>query len=139
MACRSSVDFLKRSPKKMKKPRFTILRLVGVFVAIYTLGPIIAGYFAIGNRQGPYFYPVRIHSTLYIIAHESRTGIKPRIGFWQCMYERPYFYGMSPRPKSSAERQVILKRAEDRGSGILERLREINSRIEGEQGGETDS
>jgi hypothetical protein len=64
---------------------------------LYLAGPLIAGLFGIGDREGPRIYPSAYHCALYMIAYEEVRDEKPRLSIEQD-FERPLFYGF-PRTR----------------------------------------
>ena len=92
----------------MKKKRITISAIIAV--GLYAIAPIFAGIWKIGDKQGPVIYLEAYHAPLYIIAHEIRYNIKPRESMVWSLYNRPYFYGFSRRPKVQVKREEIIKR-----------------------------
>ena len=106
--------------------------LTGVLLVVYFSGPIIAGVLQIGDRLGPRIYSPGLHEFLYIIAHESLHGIKPRVPIDSVLYNRPWFYGQSRIPKSPEQRQAIIQRARENQSPILSVLEEQSRKIDEE-------
>ena len=115
---------------KSWKPKILVLLAIGT---LYLAGPFIAGTFHIGDREGPFFYPVGLHTTLYIISAEGGPDGKPRASPAWILYHRPLFYGMSRKPKSAAERKAIIRRAEDNRSPLLEMSIKLNKEIDGDR------
>lgn len=72
-----------------------VLSVVIAFI-LYLGAPLIAGLFAIGDRDGPRIYSSEYHTELYIIGYEAVRHEKPRLRFENNL-ERPLFYGL-PRP-----------------------------------------
>ena len=109
----------------------TIPIILGVvLIVVYLSGPIIAGVLQIGNRLGPRIYSPGMHEFLYIIAHESVHGIKPRVPIDSVLYNRPWFYGQGRIPKSSEQRQAIIQRAIENQSPMLSMLEERSRKID---------
>ena len=77
--------------------RVKIILSIAIALVLYLAGPLIAGLFGIGERDGPRIYPSQYHSALYISAYEEVRGEKPRLNIDQDL-ERPLFYGF-PRPR----------------------------------------
>jgi hypothetical protein len=65
---------------------------------LYLAGPLIAGLFGIGDRDGPRIYASEYHTALYRITYSMTHDDKPRIA-WDAG-ERPLFYGL-PRTRRS--------------------------------------
>ena len=64
-------------------------------LALYFLIPIVAGFFAIGDKWGPKIYPIPLHEPLYTFGYKfTHGGSTPRIGLWYKKAYRPWFYGM---------------------------------------------
>jgi hypothetical protein len=101
-----------------------------VLLVVYLSGPIIAGVLQSGDRLGPKIYSQGLHEFLYIIAHESVHGIKPRVPIDSVLYNRPWFYGQSRIPKSPEQRQAIIQRARENQSPMLSMLEERNRKID---------
>ena len=76
-----------------------VLLVITAFV-LYLAGPIIAGLFAIGERDGPIIYPSEYHTAFYIASYEAVRHEKPRLSLDHHKFERPLFYGL-PRPLRS--------------------------------------
>ena len=83
-----------------------VLLLVVVFV-LYIEGPLIAGVFGIGDRDGPKIYPRAYHEALYMISYEEVCGEKPRSHGELCGGGRPFFYGL-PRTGLSSRSPCML-------------------------------
>lgn len=119
---------------KSRRWRIKILLLVGVALL---MAPFIAGYQAIGDRDGPAFYPETLHTSLYIMGHEASSGVKPRMGWNWGLYDRPLFWGMERRPKSAEEREKYLEKLAAGPQGrdsfayrsISEEYRALNERL----------
>jgi hypothetical protein len=107
-----------------------------LLAAAYLAAPVICGVFAIGDRDGPVFYPIGLHAPLHIVGHEARFGEKPGSSFFASFYRRPPFWGMDRRPRPAAERIEILeniaRREKNRVSELYERLSDEHQRIEAE-------
>ena len=69
-------------------------------VLLYLAGPLLAGMFAIGDRDGPIIYPEEYHTVMYIAAYEAVRNEKPRITSEVRGFERPLFYGFPQRRRS---------------------------------------
>lgn len=74
--------------------------LVVIAVILYLAGPIIAGLFGIGDRDGPRIYSSEYHTALYIASYEAVRNEKPRISLDHDKFERPVFYGLPRRLRS---------------------------------------
>jgi hypothetical protein len=74
------------------KKRIALIAILPL--AFYSLFPLIAGYFSIGDRDGPRIYPKAYHSSLYKIGYSFMHDDKPRQEFG---LDRPWFYGLSRR------------------------------------------
>ena len=72
--------------------------IVVIILILYLAGPLIAGLFGIGDREGPRIYPIEYHAQLYKITYSMSHTDKPRIPFDSG--ERPLFYGL-PRTQRS--------------------------------------
>jgi len=59
-------------------------------VILYLFFPLVAGLFAIGDRDGPKIYLSSYHTVLYMITYEWARSEKPRENPF---YDRPWFYG----------------------------------------------
>jgi hypothetical protein len=68
--------------------RKKISKLLALAVFLYLLFPIVAGLFAIGDRDGPRIYPSSYHTILYIDSYEMVRNEKPRQSL---LFERPWF------------------------------------------------
>lgn len=66
------------------------IKLILLSGILYLLFPMVAGLFAIGDRDGPKIYPKGYHATLYMVSYEAVRNEKPRENF---LYERPWCYG----------------------------------------------
>ena len=100
---------------KMKNRRVRYAVWIGLVAGIpLFIAPLVAGYFQIGDRDGPFFYPEALHSQLYIIGHEAATDTKPRMSLTWVLYDRPLFWGLLRRPKSEAERKSYIRRIAER-------------------------
>ena len=118
----------------MKAWKLTRNILAVVLLVVYLSGPIIAGALQIGNRLGPKIYSPGLHEFLYIIAHESVYGIKPRVPIDSVLYNRPWLYGQRRIPKSPEQREAIIQRARENQSPMLSMLEEQSRKIdEGKQ------
>jgi hypothetical protein len=73
-----------------------ILSILAALI-LYIAGPLIAGLFGIGDREGPRIYSKDFHTVLYKITYSATHDDKPRIGLGAG--ERPIFYGV-PRTRS---------------------------------------
>jgi hypothetical protein len=74
------------------------LLLLAIAAVFYFELPILAGVFAIGDREGPRIYSSSYHSLLYMTGYELVRDEKPRLGVDESSkFERPLFYGL-PRP-----------------------------------------
>ena len=117
----------------MKNRRVRCAVRIGLVAGILLfLAPLIAGYFQIGDRDGPFFYPEALHSPLYIIGHEAATDIKPRMSLTWVLYDRPLFWGQPRRPKSEAERESYMRRLAERegpNSPFIKWLQEEQQKI----------
>ena len=69
--------------------------LVATVLILYLGGPLIAGLFGLGDRDGPRIYPSRYHTVLYKITYSMTHDDKPRIGWDSNESERPLFYGFA--------------------------------------------
>ena len=67
-----------------------ILSILAALI-LYIAGPLIAGLFGIGDREGPRIYSKDFHTVLYKITYSATHDDKPRIPF--PAGERPIFYG----------------------------------------------
>ena len=76
------------------------LSVVTTFI-LYLMGPIYAGLFGIGDREGPRIYSREYHSVLYMISYEMVRDEKPRLSIDASETERPIFYGF-PRTRRSS-------------------------------------
>ena len=74
-----------------------ILSIVPVFVLYFT-GPLTAGLFGIGDREGPRIYLVEYHTELYKITYQMSHDEKARMAIDAGETERPLFYGL-PRTR----------------------------------------
>ena len=101
-----------------------------VLLVVYLSGPIIAGALQSGDRLGPRIYSPGLHEFLYMIAHESVYGIKPRVPIDSVLYNRPWFYEQSRIPKSHEQRQAIIQRARENQSPMLSMLEEQSRKID---------
>jgi len=63
---------------------------------LYLAGPLIAGFFGIGDREGPRIYSRGFHTVLYKITYAVNHNDKPRIS--SDPGDRPLFYGL-PRTR----------------------------------------
>jgi TonB-like protein len=73
------------------------LLLLAIAAILYLQFPLVAGAFALGDRDGPRIYSGSYHSFLYLISYEAVHGEKPRINF---NFERPLFYGLPRSPRN---------------------------------------
>ena len=95
---------------KKKKRIIIAISIATCLLILYAILPFMAGFLKVGDRDGPVIYNEEYHTVLYILGHEVRCGIKPRESMvWQ-LYNRPYFYFCSRRPKSKKERESFLKK-----------------------------
>ncbi|QYY36648.1 hypothetical protein [Ruficoccus sp. ZRK36] len=103
---------------------------------LYLAGPLIAGYWRIGERDGPVFYHAELHSILYQLAYDESIDGKPRISYYRPgLYERPLFWGLPLRPKPKAERDAYVESVIKRNgpdSWSVELIREANQSIDNE-------
>ena len=76
-----------------------VLVVITAFV-LYLAGPIIAGLFAIGERDGPIIYPSEYHTAFYIASYEALRHEKPLLSIDNHNFELPLFYGF-PLPLRS--------------------------------------
>ena len=76
--------------------------ILSVFAAsmLYLAGPLFAGLFGIGDREGPRIYSSEYHTELYIISYEMVRDEKPRMNIETSELNRPIFYGF-PRTQRS--------------------------------------
>lgn len=74
-----------------------ILSIVSALI-LYLAGPLIAGLFGIGDREGPRIYAKEYHSQLYMISYEMVRNEKPRVSIETSALQRPIFYGF-PRTR----------------------------------------
>ena len=79
----------------MRLRKFSIF--ASVVVILYLVFPVIAGLFAIGDRDGPKIYPESYHTMLYMISYEAVREEKPR---QNPFLERPWFYGFPRRKRT---------------------------------------
>jgi hypothetical protein len=71
----------------------------------------VAGYFGIGDLEGPVCYNKDFHKEAYKFGYEmGHSQGKARTQFLFLLSERPYFYGMERRPKPREEREKLLLR-----------------------------
>jgi hypothetical protein len=109
------MSFMHRRAQKNKNPKVQRAIRIGLFVGfLLFLAPLLAGYFQIESRDGPFFYPEALHTPLYIIGYEAATGIKPRKSFAYRLYDRPLFWGLPSRPKPEDERKAHIQRIAER-------------------------
>jgi hypothetical protein len=111
--------------KKWKLILFTI----GCMAIFYIFGPIIAGLRGVGEREGPIIYPEEFHTGFYILGYEGMFHEKPRANPDSWMYKRPLFYGLPRRLKSSDERENYIKHAKENRSPRVDKLIEMNQRV----------
>ena len=77
----------------------------------YPVGPYVAGYFGIGDLEGPVIYDKKFHREAYKLAYEiGNNPGRARTSFLFLLSERPCFYGMERRPKPRKERETLLFR-----------------------------
>lgn len=69
---------------------------------LYLIFPVVAGVFAIGDRDGPKIYPEYYHAQMYMISYEAVRDEKPRQNF---LFERPLFYGFPRKRRVHVEQQ----------------------------------
>ncbi len=93
---------------------------------LYQLGPYLAGALKVGDREGPMIYDEGSHSLKYNDAHEMIYGSKARVTIDLVFSERPYFYGLSRRPKPKEEREKILKQYAHNSLIIRQRLQQVH-------------
>jgi hypothetical protein len=98
---------------KSRNARIAIRISLGIGI-ILLFAPLLAGYFQIGDRDGPVFYPESLHTPLYILAHEAANEGKPRMSLAWSLYDRPSFWGLPRRPKSEAVRDAYIERSIER-------------------------
>lgn len=69
---------------------------VGSMVVFYFSGPLLAGFFEVGDKWGPKIYPIVLHENLYSLGWRLRSHreSKPRLGYWYRSEWRPWFYGL---------------------------------------------
>ncbi|HKU76434.1 MAG TPA: hypothetical protein VJR02_21160 [Pyrinomonadaceae bacterium] len=67
---------------------------------LYLAGPLYAGLFGIGDREGPQIYSREYHTVLYVISYEMVRDEKPRVSIESTELNRPIFYGF-PRTQRS--------------------------------------
>src|SRR5689334_18373956 len=82
----------------------------------YLSGPIIAGFYGIGNRAGPKIYPQGLHELLYMIAWESGShddGNKPRLPAVFRSEYRAWFYGQYSKNDDPVWVEAEYRRLED--------------------------
>ena len=61
---------------------------------LYLAGPLLAGLFGIGDREGPRIYPRAYHTALYMTTYEMVRDEKPRLSIEASETQRPLFYGL---------------------------------------------
>jgi len=78
--------------------RAKLILSIVVALILYLEGPLIAGFFGIGDREGPRIYPKEYHTVLYKMSYEKVRHEQPRISIETSELERPIFYGF-PRTR----------------------------------------
>lgn len=75
-----------------RAPRWLLITVA--LAALYLDLPLIAGFFAIGDKRGPLIYPMWLHAELYQLGWQaaSHEATKPRLP--SDPPPRPLFYGL---------------------------------------------
>jgi hypothetical protein len=78
--------------------RTKLILPIAAALILYLAGPLIAGLFGVGERDGPRIYPREYHTALYMTTYEMMRNEKPRLSIEAGETERPLFYGL-PRTR----------------------------------------
>jgi hypothetical protein len=84
-------------------PRLRLGKLLALAIILYLLFPLVAGLFAIGDRDGPRLYPSSYHTSLYMISYEAVRNEKPRQNL---LSDRPWFYGLPRKQREIKNEQL---------------------------------
>jgi len=89
-----------KKKKKKKKKNLDVSigsSLVGLLMLWLAL-PVIAGFFKIGEPEGPKIYPKSLHINLYGLGHRAAGYGEPQASITAWLYARPWFYFVKPKP-----------------------------------------
>jgi len=99
---------------------------------VYLALPVAAGFFKVGDQDGPRIYHESHHSLLYTFGYELANDNKePNASVFWLLTNRPWFYGMDRQQKPADEQLKIILDLQKEGKEIDLIKQELENLVKG--------